>query len=84
MRCYRKQLLPSLTGLARFSADTRHSRAGLMDSAAFGGCPLAVHCFLAHSRERYFLNKFSKAWRASMGRACTGVDVSFSTRTLME
>ena len=32
----------------------------------------------------YFLNKFSNAVRASMGRAELGVEVSFSTRTRME
>jgi hypothetical protein len=32
----------------------------------------------------YFLNKFSKAWRASMGRSAAGVEVSFSTITRME
>jgi hypothetical protein len=36
------------------------------------------------SHKRYFLNKFSNAVRASMGRAETGVEVSFSTRTRME
>jgi hypothetical protein len=32
----------------------------------------------------YFLKRFSKAVRASMGLAEVGVDVSFSTRTRME
>jgi hypothetical protein len=29
----------------------------------------------------YFLNKFSKAWRASLGRKAAGVEVSFSLVT---
>jgi len=32
----------------------------------------------------YFLNRFSNAVRASMGRAELGVEVSFSMRTLIE
>lgn len=34
--------------------------------------------------EPYFLNKFSKACLASMGRAEAGVEVCFSMRTLIE
>jgi hypothetical protein len=37
-----------------------------------------------NASQRHFLNRFSKAWRASMGRAALGVEVSFSTLTRME
>jgi hypothetical protein len=40
--------------------------------------------FSAPNEPTYFLNRFSNAVRASMGRAELGVEVSFSTRTRME